>query len=354
MDTDSDSNARTPANRRSTRRTTRSAARPHSRSVSAGRRAAMPTQMERTWEKARNGARKLDVQVLPHDRKFLYPEQDSYPYPASYVASEPLTTPHTVSALLLVLAGIVYAFVYREDQGDTVSNTKTGITVAVGIGLVFAMEYFRDTLLIRPHPALWRLSNGISFFYMLLCAFSLFQNIEDLRHYLTFIDEDVTGERLPDRSYGENCEFTWENVTGAIDEFVAAHILGWWGKACVIRDPWLAWLLSFLFEIMEYSFTHYLPNFNECWWDHWLLDFFGCNAIGIIAAHWTLHWLNSREYNVSSQEADMEVVAEYSSLFITNSSSGMAFMKFPLFLANYLGDFYNSLRHPGPNTNGRS
>lgn len=119
--------------------------------------------------------RGFDMQVLPNGRKFLDPTQEEYPYPASYVASEPLTTPHTVSALLLVLAGIVYAIVYREEQGDTASNTKTGLAVACGLGLVFAMEYFRDTLLLRPHPALWRLANGVAFFYMLLCAFSLFQ-----------------------------------------------------------------------------------------------------------------------------------------------------------------------------------
>lgn len=29
----------------------------------------------------------------------------------------------------------------------------------------------------------------------------------------------------------------------------------------------------------------------------WLLDYFGCNAIGIFLGHWTLKWLNSKEYN---------------------------------------------------------
>lgn len=59
----------------------------------------------------------------------------------------------------------------------------------------------------------------------------------------------------------------------AVDEFVVAHALGWWGKALMLRDPWLAWLLSFMFEIVEYTLTHYLPNFNECWWDHVSLAF---------------------------------------------------------------------------------
>lgn len=180
MDEDSGVNTKSPASSRTARRSSSRSSRKRSsskqtRTASLSRRADTLTHKEETGKSGRNRTRRLDMQVLPQDRKFLYPEQDSYPYPASYVPSEPLTTPHTVTALLLVLAGIVYVFVYRDDQADTVSNTKTGLAVAIVIGLVFAMEYFRDTLLIRPHPALWRLSNGISFFYMLLCAFSLFQ-----------------------------------------------------------------------------------------------------------------------------------------------------------------------------------
>jgi hypothetical protein len=27
-------------------------------------------------------------------------------------------------------------------------------------------------------------------------------------------------------------------------------------------------MMSVMFEIMEYSLQHQLPNFAECWWDH--------------------------------------------------------------------------------------
>ena len=49
------------------------------------------------------------------------------------------------------------------------------------------------------------------------------------------------------------------------DEFVVAHTLGWWGKAIIIRDRKLLWILSVGFECMELTFSHMLPNFNECW-----------------------------------------------------------------------------------------
>ena len=76
-----------------------------------------------------------------------------------------------------------------------------------------------------------------------------------------------------------------------------AHSLGWWAKTLMLRDPWLCWAVSLLFEFCEISLAHYLPNFHECAFDHWGLDFFGCNAIGILAGQWTLSWLNSKEYN---------------------------------------------------------
>lgn len=53
-----------------------------------------------------------------------------------------------------------------------------------------------------------------------------------------------------------------------MDGFVPAHLFGWWIKTLIVRDYWLTFLLSILFEILEYSLQHQLPNFSECWWDH--------------------------------------------------------------------------------------
>lgn len=35
------------------------------------------------------------------------------------------------------------------------------------------------------------------------------------------------------------------------DEFALAHIIGWWGKAILIRNQPLLWVLSIGFELME-------------------------------------------------------------------------------------------------------
>ena len=35
----------------------------------------------------------------------------------------------------------------------------------------------------------------------------------------------------------------------------------------MIRNHVMLWTLSIGFELMELTFQHLLPNFNECWWD---------------------------------------------------------------------------------------
>jgi hypothetical protein len=70
----------------------------------------------------------------------------------------------------------------------------------------------------------------------------------------------VAWAELKERSYGADCRiYTPENPTNKFanvwdtlfDEFVIAHILGWWGKAIMVRNLPLLWVLSIGFEVME-------------------------------------------------------------------------------------------------------
>lgn len=51
-------------------------------------------------------------------------------------------------------------------------------------------------------------------------------------------------------------------------------------QAMVLRNYGMLYTVSIGFELMELTFQHWLPNFNECWWDSWILDFLVCNQIG--------------------------------------------------------------------------
>ena len=102
---------------------------------------------------------------------------------------------------------------------------------------------------------------------------------------------------LQERTYADACDLTWENVYAQLDEFVWAHALGWWAKSLLLRDPWFCWILSIMFEVMEYSLAHQLPNFAECWWDHWILDVALCNALGIWLGMKTCEYFKVKTYS---------------------------------------------------------
>ena len=42
---------------------------------------------------------------------------------------------------------------------------------------------------------------------------------------------------------------------------------------------------------------HWQPNFNECWWDHILVDVLVCNAFGIFVATAVLRRAGLREFD---------------------------------------------------------
>ncbi|XP_035817154.1 uncharacterized protein [Zea mays] len=161
-----------------------------------------------------------------------------------------------------------------------------------------------STILIRPHPAVWRLVHGLAVVYLVALTFLLFQNRDDARQFMKHLHPDL-GVELPERSYGADCRlYVPENPKNKFiniyetlfDEFVVAHILGWFGKAVMIRNQLLLWVLSIGFELMELTFRHMLPNFNECWWDSIILDILICNWFGIWAGMHTVRYFDGKTY----------------------------------------------------------
>lgn len=116
------------------------------------------------------------------------------------------------------------------------------------------------------------------------------------RQWVKFLDPSL-GVDLGEKCYAEDCSLTWGNFVDKMDMFVFAHLFGWIAKALILRDVWLCWILSVMFEVMEYSLEFQLPNFGECWWDHWILDVFGCNWIGIELGMFICKYLAMKTYN---------------------------------------------------------
>lgn len=78
---------------------------------------------------------------------------------------------------------------------------------------------------------------------------------------------------------------------------MVSHFVGWAFKAVIFRNNVLVWTLSAAFEVYELSLRHWLPNFHECWWDHLLLDLFGCNLLGILLGNYLLRRLGLRGFH---------------------------------------------------------
>lgn len=131
---------------------------------------------------------------------------------------------------------------------------------------------FRDGPFRRPHPAVWRLVLATNLIYFLALVYLYFQTKQFAREFMRFFDVDL-GVPIIEKDYGVDCAFTAKNFLGGIfDLFAVAHTLGWFGKAIILRDWWFCSILSVAYELVEYSFQHHLPEFGECWWDHWLIE----------------------------------------------------------------------------------
>ncbi|KAL8491629.1 hypothetical protein ACS0TY_023284 [Phlomoides rotata] len=203
-----------------------------------------------------------------------------------------------------------------------------GVWAMIAVFLAYSLLQAPSTVLIRPHPAIWRLVHGMAVIYLVALTFLLFQKRDDARQFMRFLHPDL-GVELPERSYGADCRIylpvnptsRFKNVYETLfDEFVLAHILGWWGKAIMIRNQPLLWVLSIGFELTELTFRHMLPNFNEYGWDSIILDILIWNWFGIWAGMLTVLYFDGRTYEwvgISQQPNIMGKVLQFASYFFS-------------------------------------
>ncbi|MPC39639.1 Phosphatidylserine synthase 2 [Portunus trituberculatus] len=160
-----------------------------------------------------------------------------------------------------IMDGYIYAF--------------RGIVASLSAFILLGVTVTPDGPFKRPHPAIWRLTFIISIVYELGLIFVLYQSASGARQLLKHIDPKL-GEPMEEKDYGGNCRLydherpddPFHNIKDKVDLFVPLHFFGWWMKTLLLRDWWLCWVVSVMFELLEYTLEHQLPNFSECWWDH--------------------------------------------------------------------------------------
>ena len=156
---------------------------------------------------------------------------------------------------------------------------------------------------------------GLSFMYRLLQALAItyalnmllwaLMSPEMLQRYLHTLDPSLASAEYEERDFSidcrlytpENPESKFANLRDTVDVFVAGHLVGWLVKSFIFRNNIMAWTMSILFEIHELSLKHWLPNFNECWWDHLLLDLFGMNLLGLLLGSYIMNKFNIEKFH---------------------------------------------------------
>ena len=210
-----------------------------------------------------------------------------------------LYQPHTLIALGCLIGYMVYvAFTQPIDDTQSLkASLRVGASVAALFVIILGLIVFPSGPFVRPHPLLWRLAFSIGVLYEVVLILLLYQSKANARAALTFFYDDL-GQPLVERPYADDCAFTFTNLWGGIaDQYALSHFLGWLVKSLILRDQLLCWIISIQWELLEIGFTHWLPNFAECWWDQWLLDVLICNGLGIYAGHRLCLYLEMKEYN---------------------------------------------------------
>lgn len=120
-----------------------------------------------------------------------------------------LYKPHTVTALLLIVAVLLFlAFRADPSPDDWVSNARVGVAAASFFVLVLGMLIFPSGPFIRPHPVVWRLAFGVAVLYEIWLILLLFQTKEHARLSMKFFDQSL-GVPVTERSYAADCSFNW-------------------------------------------------------------------------------------------------------------------------------------------------
>ncbi len=210
--------------------------------------------------------------------------------------------PRSITLLAVVLSILVYSAFLRNDNTTTSSNIAAGMVCVSILFLAVGLLVFPNGPFTRPHPVIWRLVFGISLLYFLFLSFLLFQSYSDVIDMLHYIDPSLKLSEADSHTliYTRRCDWSPDNIWRHLDLFVPAHIIGWAGKALIIRHYLLLWTVSTLWEITEIFFSHILPNFQECWWDMIILDLLISNGIGIYIGMKIIQWLEVRTFHWES------------------------------------------------------
>lgn len=127
---------------------------------------------------------------------------------------------------------------------------------------------------------------------IVLLGFLLVQTPENARLFMRHIDPSL-GKSIPEISYTTDCS-DWQSKV--FDPFMPTHLIGWLLVTLFLTLDWKITVLLFTVdELLELWWSSSYGNFEECWWDAILLDYFGCNLLGTLIGRWISIKLNMEQ-----------------------------------------------------------
>ncbi|KAF7683155.1 Phosphatidylserine synthase 2 [Astathelohania contejeani] len=193
-------------------------------------------------------------------------------------------------------------FIFNSFLSDLYSFFKINtdlklIWIFIALFITISLFIIKSSLAIKNlNQLLFKTTKIFGLFYLFTLLFFLLQEKDYTRIWLKNIDSKL-GEPLLEKDYAMDCKVNYRNLYNQMDYYILAHLFGFFAKALIFRDYFFCWLISILFEIMEYTLVHHHPNFSECWWDHWVLDVLICNSVGIWMGISVCKYFNMKLFN---------------------------------------------------------
>lgn len=272
------------------------------------------------------------------------PASRKIPNPSNEFRIKRDESPRQVSCGIMLLGGLVVcAFAHSSLVDGLLKHHEPGFAfrkvalTLLGFLVIYCVLNTRDGVLVRPHPALWRLLHGWNLWYCLLATSILVMPVDegrvliqwcfpgvDLKKEPTQISHVQTGEADSMFGYDHlNCEINQKNVMNQLTSiWFLAHCLGWFAKMLILRDFKVCIVYSSVFELTELTLQFLVPEFQECWWDSLILDWLVANTLIGMGSGWmTLQLLDIGQLVWSSCEPQVGMFPRLLGLFMPSSWS---------------------------------
>lgn len=265
----------------------------------------------------KNSKRSVGLQTVVPFREQLNPKilssfsLEELDYPSIFLVPKSFTSLIVACLIIFVCAfhtpydgaNAFYGKISEADEALLFNKLLFWFKLSLAFVVILGVTYFPDSIMRRPHPIFWRILFSVTVFYEIVILFISTLSREDARYMLKIFDLKLNNPVIY-KTYASSCSlatnvfpyFTLSPLTDSIDMYIIAHLAGWFVKYLAIRNIWIATFLSLLFELLELTFKHWLPNFNECWWDQLILDFLGMNFLGIYVGYYICQYFQMKDY----------------------------------------------------------